>query len=79
MKPRNYMLNQFAGGHRPLDFYYRIHSGIKGSGMPALIANAGELTAKESTIWDLVSFIQILPYAEERAKLRKPPYNIFID
>ncbi len=79
VKPRNYSLNQFAGGHRPIDFYYRIHSGIKGSGMPALIANPGDLAAKESTIWDLVSFIQILPYPEERAKLRKPPYNIFID
>jgi mono/diheme cytochrome c family protein len=79
VKPRNYGLNQFAGGHRPIDFYYRIHSGIKGSGMPAMIANPGELAAKESTIWDLVSFIQILPYPEERAKLRRPPYNIFID
>jgi mono/diheme cytochrome c family protein len=79
VKPRNYMLNQFAGGHRPLDIYYRIHSGIKGAGMPAMIANPSELAAKESTIWDLVSFIQTLPYPEERAKLRKSPYNIFID
>jgi len=78
VKPRNFFTNQFGGGRRPLDLYWRIHSGIRGSGMPAMVANPGELAEKEGTIWDLISFIQMLPYPEERAKLRKT-HGIFLD
>src|SRR5262249_18904923 len=39
VKPRNFVSNQFGGGRRPLDLYWRIHSGIRGAGMPAMIAN----------------------------------------
>ncbi len=77
VKPRNFVSNQFGGGRRPLDHYWRIHSGIRGSGMPAFspvndkVPALKDAATREQTIWDLVSFIQLLPYAEERAKLRK--------
>jgi mono/diheme cytochrome c family protein len=79
VKPRNFLLNTFRGGRRPIDLYWRIHSGIKGAGMPPMVANPAELKEKEGTIWDLIAFLQIVPYPEERAKLRQPPYNVTID
>ncbi len=79
VKPRNFFLNVFRGGRRPIDLYWRIHSGIKGSGMPPMVANPGELKDKEGTIWDLIAFLQIVPYPEERAKLRAAPYNVTLD
>lgn len=79
VKPRNFLLNSFRGGRRPIDLYWRIHSGIKGSGMPPMVANPGELAEKEPIIWDLIAFLQTVPYPEERAKLRKPPFNVVID
>jgi mono/diheme cytochrome c family protein len=78
VRPRNFLNNQFGGGRRPLDFYWRIHSGIRGSGMPAMVANPGELAEKEGTLWDLVAFIQLLPYPDKRAELRKT-HGIFLD
>jgi mono/diheme cytochrome c family protein len=84
VKPRNLVNNQYGGGRRPLDFYYRIHSGIRGSGMPAFpLVNAQDPALKdaetrERTMWDLVALIQTLPYPEERAKLRKA-HGIFLD
>jgi mono/diheme cytochrome c family protein len=79
VRPRNFVANQFGGGRRPLDLYYRIHSGIVFSGMPAPFPTPKDVAENEDTIWDLVSFIRILPYPEERAKLRKPPFNILLD
>jgi mono/diheme cytochrome c family protein len=79
VKPRNFLLNTFRGGRRPIDLYWRIHSGIKGSGMPAMVGNPGEQKDKEPVIWDLVTFLRLVGYPEERAKLRLPPYNVIID
>ena len=70
--------NARLGGRRPADLYWRIHSGIRGAGMPAMVANPGELAEKEGTLWDLVAFIQLLPYADKRAELRKT-HGIFLD
>jgi hypothetical protein len=66
VRPRNFYANTFGGGRRPIDLYYRIHGGIRGSGMPAM----AEVPDKEQVIWDLVALIQVLPYPEERVKLR---------
>jgi mono/diheme cytochrome c family protein len=83
VRPRNLFNNQYGGGRRPLDFYYRIHSGIRGSGMPAFpLVNAADpflkdAETRERTIWDLVALIQTLPYPEERAKLRK--MRVYLD
>ncbi len=69
VKPRNLTVGLYRGGRRPLDIYYRIHSGINGSGM-----NVFGGTLKGEQIWDLVNFVQALPYEQMRKK-----YGIEID
>ena len=43
------------GGRRPEDLYWRIRGGIHPSGMPAV-------TLTEAQVWDLVHFVDALPY-----------------
>jgi mono/diheme cytochrome c family protein len=45
----------YRGGRRPVDLYYRLDSGINGSNMPA----SG---LKPDEIWDVINFLQVLPY-----------------
>jgi mono/diheme cytochrome c family protein len=78
VRPRNLVLNNFRGGRRPIDVYWRIHSGINGTGMPALITSDADFKAKEDMVWDLVNFILVVPYPEMRQKL-KDKYGIVID
>lgn len=54
-KPNNLTQGIYRGGRRPIDIYYRIHSGILPSGM---IAFGGVL--KEEQIWHLVNFVQVV-------------------
>lgn len=56
-KPRDLTLGVYRGGRRPIDLYFRIHSGISGSGMQAF---GNDLSGEQ--LWDLVNFIQTLPY-----------------
>jgi mono/diheme cytochrome c family protein len=57
VRPNNFTAGTFRGGRRPVDMYYRIHSGINGSGM----ANFGGVL-KGQEIWDLVNFVSAMPY-----------------
>lgn len=68
-KAANLTLDSYRGGRRPIDLYFRIHSGINGSGMTAF----GKLLKPEE-IWDLVNFLRVLPYPQMREK-----YGIQID
>lgn len=68
-RPTDLTLGVYRGGRRPIDFYWRIHSGVNGSNMPAFYKS---LKAQE--IWDLVNFVQILPYPTQRKE-----YGIDID
>jgi mono/diheme cytochrome c family protein len=61
-KPRDLTQGVYRGGRRPVDVYYRIHSGISGSGMN----HFGKISPKPEDIWDLVNFVQALPYAAMR-------------
>jgi mono/diheme cytochrome c family protein len=63
VRPNNLTNGVYRAGRRPVDFYYRIHSGINGSGM----ANFGATIPPEA-IWDLVNFVRILPYPTMREK-----------
>jgi len=78
VRPRNLLLNNFRGGRRPIDIYWRIHSGINGTGMPALVTSDADLKTKEEMVWDIVNFLQVLPYPEMRVKL-KDKHGIVID
>lgn len=55
--PRNFRLNRFRFGRRPLDVYRRLSEGIAGTEMQGF---AGTLTDTE--IWQLVDFVMALPY-----------------
>jgi mono/diheme cytochrome c family protein len=57
----------YRGGRRPVDLYYRIHSGINGSGM---LRQGGQLAPNE--IWDVVNFVRALPYPAMRKHLVPP-------
>ena len=63
VRPVDLMKGIYRGGRRPIDLYWRIYSGINGANMPASKDN---LDSKE--IWDLVNFIQVLPYEAMRNK-----------
>jgi mono/diheme cytochrome c family protein len=63
-KPADLTTGKFRGGRRPLDLYYRVHSGINGSGMTAF---GNQL--KPEQIWDLVTFMQYLPYPQMRQEI----------
>jgi mono/diheme cytochrome c family protein len=63
VRPIDFTSGVYRGGRRPIDFYWRIHSGINGSGMSAFF---GPLNSDQ--IWDLVNFLQVLPYPEMRRK-----------
>jgi mono/diheme cytochrome c family protein len=69
VRPINLPMGNLRGGKRPVDIYYRIHSGIPGSEMVGFgITFAGH----EQYIWDLVNFVSVLPYPamHDRLKLR---------
>ena len=59
LNPRNFREGIFQGGDRPIDLYWRIHVGIKGTPMPAagpIPGAAGVYTPEE--VWDVVHYIQ---------------------
>jgi len=59
--PRDFTKGIFHGGKRPIDLYWRIHVGIKGTPMPAggpAPGNAGVFTPEE--MWDLVNYVRSL-------------------
>jgi mono/diheme cytochrome c family protein len=63
VRPRDLTLGLFRGGRRPIDVYYRIFNGINGTPMPAFLSPGQEKDEKKmQQVWDLVNFIQALPY-----------------
>ena len=61
LRARNFHEGTFRGGSRPVDLYWRVHLGIKGTPMPAAgptPAAAGPLTGAE--IWDVVEYVRAL-------------------
>jgi mono/diheme cytochrome c family protein len=63
VRPSDLTTGVYRGGRRPIDLFWRIHSGINGTGMTAFGKN---LTAQN--VWDVVHFLQILPYQAMREK-----------
>jgi mono/diheme cytochrome c family protein len=68
-RPANLTLGVYRGGRRPIDLYYRVHSGINGALMVAyggaLITKSADGTTKDE-VWDVVNFLQVLPYPAMR-------------
>jgi mono/diheme cytochrome c family protein len=63
VKPADLTRGVYRGGRRPIDLFYRLHSGINGSGMAPF---GGPLSSRQ--LWDVVNFLQVLPYPGMRQK-----------
>jgi mono/diheme cytochrome c family protein len=63
VRPADLTTGLYRGGRRPIDLYWRIHSGVNGVTMPA---SSSSLEPQE--IWDIVNFLEILPYPKMREK-----------
>ncbi len=61
LRPRNFTEGIFRGGDRPLDLYWRICVGIKGTPMPAFGPGPGSPgVLRPEEIWDLVAYVRSL-------------------
>ena len=65
-RPNNFVMGTFRGGKRPVDIYYRIHSGINGYPMNGF---GGTFKGNEEYLWDLVNFVSTLSYPPMRERL----------
>ena len=71
VRPADLTAGIYRGGRRPIDLYWRIHNGIAGSGMvrsPDFRPNDKEKGEKIDRLWDVVNFLQVLPYPKMREK-----------
>lgn len=82
VRARNLVDGFYRGGRRPVDLYYRVWSGINGSGMASydklLRPNDEDKGKKIDKMWDLVNFMLAMRYPADRAVL-KEKYGIVID
>lgn len=68
VRPANLTAGVYRGGHRPIDLYWRIRGGIVPSQMPR--ADFDDKAANQEQwhnadpYWDLVNFVQALPYPQ---------------
>lgn len=60
VRPANLTTGVYRGGRRPVDLYWRIRGGIDPSQMPR--ANLDDKGDGTDPYWDLVNFVQALPY-----------------
>ncbi len=61
LRPRDFTHETFRGGERPIDVYWRVHTGINGTPMPPAgpgLGSAGTLTPEE--IWHAVNYVRSL-------------------
>jgi mono/diheme cytochrome c family protein len=63
VRPADLTTGPLRGGRRPIDLYARIHSGVNGVTMPA-----SSSSLEPGEIWDIVNFLEILPYPKMREK-----------
>lgn len=68
VRPANLTAGIYRGGRRPLDIYWRIRGGIEPSQMPQAKFDDKETNKEQwrdgaDPYWDLVNFVQALPYA----------------
>jgi mono/diheme cytochrome c family protein len=67
VRPANLTAGVYRGGRRPIDLYWRIRGGIDPSQMPRAdfddkTANKDQWRDQADPYWDLVNFVQALPY-----------------
>jgi len=84
VRPTDLTTGLYRGGRRPIDLYWRVAGGIPGSGMAAFgdrlaqeadkFKKGGGKEGKVQSPWDMVKFLEILPYQQMRVE-----YGIQID
>jgi mono/diheme cytochrome c family protein len=67
VRPRDLTKYGYRGGRRPVDLFFRVHSGINGSGM---LRQGNNLSPEQ--IWDVVNFVRALPYQAMRKDVVPP-------
>ena len=60
IRPADLTLGLYRGGRRPIDIYWRIANGIKGTPMPGY-----RNSLSDEQIWQLVHFVRALPYRKD--------------
>jgi mono/diheme cytochrome c family protein len=61
LRPRNFTLGKFHGGDRPIDQYWRIYAGIKGTPMPSAGPASGSTgVLRPEEIWHVVNYVRSL-------------------
>jgi mono/diheme cytochrome c family protein len=81
VRPANLTAGVYRGGRRPVDIYWRIRGGIQPSQMPRADfddknANKDQWRDNADPYWDLVNFVQALPYPQMLpAELREEIYG----
>jgi mono/diheme cytochrome c family protein len=89
VRGRNLYDGVYRGGRRPIDLYFRIHSGINGAGMtaykdiknqitPESLGLTAEQFEKADLLWDMVNFLRAVGFPEWRARLRGEPFKMNI-
>ncbi len=75
--PRNLREGILRGGRRPIDIFWRISAGIRGMPMPASgpAAPGAQGTLTQQQIWQLVDYVQSLPFEPASQPLKKGPIN----
>src|SRR5262249_48843956 len=61
VRPANLTAGGYRGGRRPIAFYWRIRRRVAPSGMPGAKLST---SAERDDYWDLVNFLQALPYPQ---------------
>lgn len=75
--PRNLREGRYRGGRRDIDLFWRVFSGIPGVGMPNTGPSdpGGQGTLTEQEMWQVVDYIQSLPY-EPNSEPQFAPVNV---
>jgi mono/diheme cytochrome c family protein len=75
--PRNLREGIYRGGRRPIDIFWRVSAGIAGTPMPASgpAAEGAQGTLTQQEIWQIVDYVQSLPYEPASMPQTKPLLN----
>jgi mono/diheme cytochrome c family protein len=67
VRPADLTVGVYRGGRRPIDLYWRIATGINVSGMTSYKYVKDDTKGlTDDKIWDLVHFLQVMPYPQMR-------------
>jgi mono/diheme cytochrome c family protein len=69
--PRDMRQGVYRGGRRPVDLFRRVRNGIDGTPMPAAKPEA----VNDDGVWDLVNYVQSVPFEALSRPIEGVPYS----